>query len=266
VRHPSEKDVRHAVEPIELATPRPVRTPIMTQGWHNLTYVHWRYEPRRVQSLLPQGFTVDTFDGDAWVGLIPFEMHDIAFSIGRFGNIPTGPFGTFPETNVRTYIVDSQGRRGVWFFSLDINRIAPTLIARVGYGLPYCFADMTVEVSPGLQGTEVHYASTRRWPARDVRKPFSSVNVVIGQKEAVDADSLDAFTSARWALGSRFLGKNLWAEVDHPSWELHQATLTRCDENVLAAAGLPNPTGDPVVRWSPGVQVRIARPHIQHRP
>jgi uncharacterized protein len=239
----------------------------MTQGWHNLSYVHWRYDPNVVQALLPNGFVVDTFGGGAWVGLIPFEMRGIAFPISSRLTVRTGRFGSFPETNVRTYIIDSLGRRGVWFFSLDINRVAPTAIARAGYGLPYCFADMGVESSINSDRHVVRYTSQRRWPTRGrnshgVKRPSSVVAIKSGQQLAVDAESLDAFTSARWALGSRFLGVKLWAEVDHPTWDLYDAELLEFDETLLVAAGLPEPKGDPVVRWSPGVTVRIARPQI----
>jgi uncharacterized protein len=246
------------IEPVRLTTDRPIRRPIMTQRWLNLTYAHWRYDPVMVQRLIPPGFTVDTFDGDAWVGLIPFEMRNIAFPLVGHINLGTGRYGTFPETNVRTYIIDPQGRRGVWFFSLDINRIGPTAFARLGYGLPYCYADMQIENLAGPAGTMIRYTSRRRWPGR------AHSNIVVKSNALIDvaADSLDAFTSARWALGSRFMRRNVWAEVDHPQWVLFNAELVECDQSLFRSAGLADPTGNPIVRWSPGVSVRIARPHL----
>ena len=113
----------------------------MRQGWHDLASIHWRYPADVVQARLPAGFRVDTFQGDALVGLLPFRMSRI-----RFGPLP--PFGrwsTFPETNVRTYLVDPRGRRGVWFFSLDIDRLVPALVARATYNLPYCWGRMSIE-------------------------------------------------------------------------------------------------------------------------
>ena len=115
----------------------------MLQGWKNLASVHWRYRPADVQRLLPPAFTVDTFEGDALVGLIPFHMERI-----RIPRLPSfGPLSTFPETNVRTYIVDSRGRRGVWFMSLDVTRLIPALVARISYNLPYCWASMSIDRS-----------------------------------------------------------------------------------------------------------------------
>ena len=91
----------------------------MLQGWHDLASLHWRYDPADVQRLLPAGFRVDTFDGSAWVGLLPFHMRRIRVP----GLPPFGPLSTFPETNVRTYLVDPRGRRGVWFCTAAASRI-----------------------------------------------------------------------------------------------------------------------------------------------
>ena len=104
----------------------------MKQQWQELAYIHWRYDAAVVQALLPEGLEVDTFDGSAWVGLIPFSMRNISFP-----GTPAIPYlGSFPEVNVRTY-VKKDGIPGVWFFSLDVNRLLPALAARASYFLPY---------------------------------------------------------------------------------------------------------------------------------
>ena len=45
-----------------------------------------------------------------------------------------------PETNVRTYVRDPDGREGLWFFSLDAGRLEPVLVARSTYALPYMWS------------------------------------------------------------------------------------------------------------------------------
>jgi uncharacterized protein YqjF (DUF2071 family) len=248
-----------SIEPItELITPsspHEVARPIMLQGWHDLTALHWRYEPVEVQRLLPPGFRVDTFDGSAWVGLIPFHMRRI-----RVPGLPAfGPWSTFPETNIRTYIVDPTGRRGVWFFSLDVTRLVSALVARAGYRLPYCWAEMTISGTGDGDGAVRQYTSRRRWPRQEAA---STVSVRVGPRlVAADISGLDHFLSARWALGTTFGRRLMWAQVTHPPWPLHTAEVVECDESLVRAAGLPTPRGDPVVRWSPGVEVRIGLPH-----
>ncbi|MEO6627268.1 MAG: DUF2071 domain-containing protein, partial [Aquihabitans sp.] len=125
------RPARVAPEPVELACPREVRRPVMLQGWHDLASVHWPFDPEVVQRILPPGLSVDVCAGKAWVGLIPFHMRRIRVP----GLPPLGRWSSFPETNVRTYVVAPDGRRAVWFCSLDVTRFAPAVVARVAYGL-----------------------------------------------------------------------------------------------------------------------------------
>lgn len=252
-------DQRIGDEPAEAvlpANPRRVERPVMLQGWHDLGSIHWRYDPAVVQRLLPDGVRVDTFDGSAWVGLLPFHMRRI-----RVPGLPAfGPLSTFPETNIRTYLVDPAGRRGVWFCSLDITRLLPALVARATYRLPYCWSAMSIEQT----GDEWAYTSRRRWPRGEAS---SRVRFRVGDAVPVDEiGDLDHFLTARWALGTRFGRRLMWAEVDHEPWVVHRAEVLEVDETLLAAAGLPAPEGDPVVLWSPGVDVRIGRPRTVRHP
>lgn len=274
--------VRHApfeIEPVSVEPPCRVRRPVMLQGWNDLAAVHWRYQVDEVQPLLPDGFAVDTFDGSAWVGLIPFQMNRI-----RIPKLPPlGRWSSFPETNVRTYIVDPQGRRGVWFFSLDINRLVPTFVARLTYRLPYCWSSMTIRSSswrgvshPGLAGSDGcetgsvsvegstwTYESRRRWPKGVA---ISSLAIQVGERiRPEDLTGLDHFLSARWALGTTLAGRLMWANVAHAPWVFHTAEVVKCDETLLLAAGLRSPSGKPIARWSRGVEVTIERPRIVRR-
>lgn len=234
----------------------------MLQGWRDLAAVHWRYDPAEVQALLPAGFRVDTFDGSAWVGLIPFRMCRIRLP----GLPPLGPLSSFPETNIRTYIVDPVGRRGVWFMSLDVTRLLPALVARVSYRLPYCWSQMSITGDPSgtddASGAVRHYRSRRRWPRGEAA---SRLSVRIGPRIApAQLSELDHFLSARWALGTTFARRLVWAEVHHEPWPLHTAEVLECDESLVRAAGLTAPSGEPVARWSPGVEVRIGLPQAIH--
>jgi uncharacterized protein YqjF (DUF2071 family) len=226
----------------------------MLQGWYDLTALHWRYEPAEVQALLPRRFVVDTYDGSAWVGLIPFHMRRIRVP----GLPPFGRLSTFPETNIRTYVIDPAGRRGVWFFSLDVTRLVPTLVARATYRLPYCWSAMTILGEGDGEGATRRYTSRRRWPQGEAA---SQVAVRIGRElDGRDISELDHFLTARWALGTTFGRRLMWARVAHPPWPIHAAEVVECDESLTQAAGLRPPTEQPIARWSPGVDVRIGLP------
>ena len=237
------------LEPNRATPPQGVDRPVMLQRWDSLSFIHWRYRPAEVQKLLPPGLEVDTFDGDAWVGLVPFDMQDI-----RPPRFPKGiPWiGTFPETNIRTYVVGPDGRRGVYFNSLDITRVAAVAVARIWYRLPYNWASMSV----GRDGDAITYKGRRRWP-RD--GAASSAALTIG--DAIEEPSqLELFLTARWGLWTVLRDRLAYAAVDHPPWPLHRAELTHLTESLTAAAGLEPPSGEPLVHYSPGVDVRIGRP------
>lgn len=224
----------------------------MVQQWRDLAYIHWRYDPAVVQGLLPPGLEVDTFDGAAWVGLIPFSMRGIG--VPRLPAVPY--FGSFPEINVRTY-VRRDGIPGVWFFSLDVNRLIPAVVARTTYLLPYCWGRASNRIEGGVLRSDVE----RRWPVR------ARSHTVVRIGEPIDEpDDLSVFFSARWGLYSRgVFGGLMYAPVDHEPWPLQRAELESIDQNVVQAAGLPAPGGDPHVMFSPGVSVRIGRPRRHAR-
>lgn len=218
----------------------------MRQQWRDLAYLHFRYDPAQVAPLLPPGLEVDTFDGAAWVGLIPFSMRDVGGARG-----PAVPyFGAFAEVNVRTY-VHVDGVPGVWFCSLDVDRLAPALVARATYRLPYCWGATSHRRDGDTVVTEVR----RRWPTRT--EP-SRLEVRAGP--VVVPDELAVFLTARWGLYSRARSGLRYAPVDHEPWPLRAATAERVDDVLLRAAGLPSPETDPHVLFSDGVRVRVGLP------
>ncbi|MGB5531552.1 MAG: DUF2071 domain-containing protein [Acidimicrobiia bacterium] len=231
----------------------PVHRPIMLQGWKDLTYLHWPYDPDVVQQRLPDGLQVDTFDGTAWVGLVAFQMERI-----RLPGTPGIPyFGTFPETNVRTYVRGPDGRPGVWFDSLDVTRLLPVLVARSTYRLPYVWSKMSID----QQADQVAYAARRLWPGP--RGAASSFTVRRGDRVAAsDVKPLEHFLTARWGLYTRLRNRLAFAPVDHPPWRLERASLEHLDDELVQAAGYPEPKSEPLVHYSPGVDVRIGLPRL----
>jgi uncharacterized protein YqjF (DUF2071 family) len=231
--------------------PRRVRRPVMYQTWRWLAFLHWPYPPAVVQRLLPPSLRVHDFDGRAWVGLTPFLMEDV--------RTPVAPAprwcASFPETNVRTYVVGPDGRDGLWFFSLDAARPEPVLVARATYALPYRWSSMTVE----REGPLVRYRSRRRRPGPTPAS--SAVTVEVGEPLAPrELGGLDHHLTARWQLYTTVGPLLARATVEHEPWPLHRAAVRELDSGLVAAAGLPDPEGAPVVHWSPGVRTRIGAP------
>jgi uncharacterized protein YqjF (DUF2071 family) len=117
----------------------PIAAPCLRMAWHRLVFAHWRVTPAAVQRLLPAGLTVETFDGIAWVGLVPFRMQ----AIQPLG-LPAPWFGPdFLELNVRTYVRGPGAQTGVWFFTLECNHRPAVAAARAGFALAYRHAPMS---------------------------------------------------------------------------------------------------------------------------
>lgn len=237
------------LDPIAPTAARPVRRARLLQHWNDITWLHWPYPPELVQVLLPSALRVDTFEGRAWVGLVPFRMTSL-----RPPGLPPLPWlSTFAEINVRTYVVTPDGRRAVWFFSLEVPRSAAVVVARLGFGLPYCWADATIERA----GDRISYQSTRRWPADGTR---TRIDVEAGASVAPDATiDLEHFLTARFGLATQRRGRLLHGAVDHPAWPLRRGRLLDLDDHLVTAAGLPAPYGEPLVHVADGVPVRVGR-------
>ncbi len=238
-----------SLEPVTADPPPRQWRPVLRQQWTELAYFHWPYEPDVVQRLLPRGVTVDTFGGDAWVGLIPFEMRKV-----QLGSLPALPWlGNFIEINVRTYVTDSLGRRAVWFFSLDVPRSVIVAVARSVFALPYCWA----EAAHVQNDDRHHYTMTRRWP-RD-STPHADMRFRAGDRiEDSAVGELEHFLCARWALVTKRRSQLLYGSVHHPRWPLHHVDEVEIDQTIIEAAGLPSPEGAPHALYSPGVDVGVA--------
>lgn len=246
MRTPYTQQVR--IEPISPEPRGSVARPVMLQEWNNLSFVHWKYPAEVVQRVLPDGIQVDTYGGFAWVGLIGFSMENIVTSNG----VGAGPLSNFPEINVRTYVIDPNGRRNVWFFSLDINRYVPVAVAQGLFGLPYRWGRCSVE----QQGDSWVYSVKRR-----SRKP-AATRFVVQPGDPIGAGnetSLELFLTARWGMSTQWRGQLFHGTVDHPRWPLHHATLVSVEDSLVARAGLPPSQDAPVVHSSPGVPVKIGR-------
>jgi uncharacterized protein YqjF (DUF2071 family) len=227
----------------------PVRHAAMVHWWEELTFIHWRFDPAAVQRLLPPGLTVETCEGSAWVGLVPFFLR-----VGLPKVRPVPWLSRFAETNVRTYARSADGSSGVWFFSLDAARLGAVVVARSTYRLPYFWSKMSIEHS----GSTIAYRCARRWPRP---RGTSAATIAIGERyEGHELTDLDHFLTARWALFSAPRSGLHQARAFHDPWPLHRAQIVDLDDTLVVAAGLPSPQGIPLVHFAPSVEVRIGWP------
>lgn len=222
---------------------------LFAQDWRDLAFIHWRVDPAEVAPFMPPGTRPDTFEGDSFVALVPFEMRAAAV----LGTPPVPYFGDFLETNVRLYSVDDAGRHGVVFASAETSRLLIALIARGTVGVRYTWSRQRASVS----GAHRTWSTRRRWPQRGLH---CEVGVEVGDRIA-EPDDLALFLTSRWGLHTRLGGRTWWMPNHHEPWALHHATLTHLDEDLVAGAGL-HVTGPPdvPVLFAPGVHTVFGAP------
>ena len=192
--------------------PLPRRPWAMRQTWNDLLFAHWPVEAALLRPLVPSAFHLDTFEGAAWVGVVPFWMSGVALR----GMPPLPPMSVFPELNVRTYVTVG-GRPGVYFFSLDAGSRLAVWGARALLNLPYFHAAMTVSPSSAVE------YSSRRDGSREPAE-FQAVYQPDGPPFHAATGTLDWFLTERYCLYHLDRrGAPARLEIHHPRWLLQRA-------------------------------------------
>lgn len=225
---------------------RPLRSHVMLQRWEELAFLHWRWDAAVIQLTLPPGLFVDTFQGDAWLAIVPFYMRGIR---PRFCP-PVPGISNFLEMNVRTYVHDEQGRPGVWFYSLDCDQPLAVWTARTLFHLPYQHARMQAPISDGW----IDYTCLRRGEATESRFRYQLAN----ETHHADPGSLEFFLAERYLLFSQTPQGIHCGQVNHVPYPLAEAKLETWDIEPLKQAGFADPNRPPDhLIGSPGVDVRV---------
>jgi uncharacterized protein YqjF (DUF2071 family) len=226
---------------------RPSGMPLMRQYWGKLLFIHWPIDAALLRPLIPAQLSIDTFEGNAWIGVVPFTMWGIRASF-----LPPIP-GTsaFHELNVRTY-VHCKGVPGVWFFSLDAASRLAVWGARTFYHLPYFNAQMSLR----QEGNTIEYQSQRR----DDRGAPADLNAAwtIGEPLAQGRPgSLEFFLTERYCLYSHHREQLYRSRIFHQPWPLRSATLDRYQSTMVESIGIDEPKGEPLLHYAASIAVDI---------
>ncbi|AGB24038.1 hypothetical protein Mycsm_03765 [Mycobacterium sp. JS623] len=226
----------------ELVTPEAPILPwprMFRQRWCNVSFLHWAVEPASIAHLYPLGTEPDTYEGSSFVGVVPFQM---------------SLYGRFLETNVRLYSMDAAGRRGVFFLSLDTNRLAMVAAGRFIFGPPYRWARMTYRSN----GDRRVYTSTLRWPG-----VTASSSIEVRVADSLTCGPLEHYLTARWGAHTDRIGRTWYVPNEHPVWALRRAQLIDfSDAGLLASVGLDDLSkrAPDHVAFSDGVPARFGIP------
>jgi uncharacterized protein len=228
--------------------PIPCGIPIMRMRWMDLMFAHWPVDPAILRPLVPEVFMIDTFDGRAWIGLVPFTMEDVSPSV--LPRVPIRGVTDFHECNVRTY-VRRGNERGVFFLSLDATSRMAVWGAKTLFHLPYKNAHIDLfrdgrQVAYEVKRCDLPRATMRcRWRVGSLR-------------EAARPGELSYFLTERYQLMTADeYGRPRRCRIWHEPWPLRDAELLELDDGLVAAAGLPVPDVKPLAFAVDSIDVSV---------
>ncbi|MDX6695058.1 MAG: uncharacterized protein QOF02_2661 [Blastocatellia bacterium] len=225
---------------------RPKGLPIGQMNWGKLLFMHWPLKPEALRPLIPERLTIDTFEGAAWVGVVPFTMWGVRPTFTP----PLPGLSRFHELNVRTY-VHLDGVPGVWFHSLDAASPLAVRGARAFFHLPYFNARMSLE----QESERIIYSSERTH--RDAPPARFQATWNIGDALPTSAPgSLEFFLTERYCLYAARGEKIYRLRIFHPPWPLRRAELSSYDSTMLAAHGLSEPDDAPLLHYAEALRVQ----------
>ncbi len=220
--------------------PLPSAPWIMAQSWHDLLFAHWPVDAAMLRSHIPADLAIDTFDGQAWLGIVPFSMTGV-----RLRWTPPVPgLSAFPELNVRTYVT-AQDRPGVWFFSLDAASALAVAAARLSFHLPYFHARMQCTQADGWVKYESHRMH-RGAPSGVLEGKYRPT----GERFEAPRGSLEHFLTERYCLYSADSGRIYRGEIHHPPWQLQTAEAQLTRNSMAEAAGLALSAEPPLLHFA----------------
>jgi len=223
----------------------------MAQVWHDLLFAHWPIDAALLRPLIPGALRIDTFDGSAWIAVVPFRMSGVRL---RFApNVPG--LSAFPELNVRTYVT-AGGKPGVWFFSLDAANAVAVAVARAWFHLPYFRAHMRCENENGTIGYESErtHSGAMSGVLRGSYRPVGEIFEPL-------PGTLEHFLTERYCLYvANARGKILRGEIHHQPWPLQIAEAEFSNNTMTEAAGLALPVGKPLLHFSRRQDVVVWQP------
>ncbi len=247
--------------------PLPLGPWSMTQRWNDLLFAHWPVSTAAIEALLPEGLEVDTFQGSAWLGVVPFWLDRI-----KVRNVPPIPGArSFPDLNLRTYVRDQlTGTPGLYFFSLDASNLLAVAAARAIYHLPSHWAEMRLEQR---SEREFSFYSRRRFSSNPVIFKARYRGLGPDRKLAEGCpETLEYFLMERSCLFSRNRsGQAERANLYQVPWPLEQAEAEIERNDLAASIGIQLRAQEPVLHYSRRLAVyvwpaELVRPALAGQP
>ncbi len=205
--------------------------------WRDGLFAHWPVDPDRLRPHVPEPLELDTYDGTAWVSVLPFVLA----RVGVRGS-PAAFRLAFPELNVRTYVRYGDDA-GLFFFDVEVGSAFVANVVGRTTRLPVYRARMHVAGTDG----RVAFSSSR--PDADDLARFSATYRPDGPVSYAEPGSLEHWLTARRRFYAPRDGSVSTAEIAHAPWPLQPAAVTIHENTLFEANGLPGPEGEPIYQY-----------------
>jgi uncharacterized protein len=217
--------------------------------WHDLLFAHWPVPVEAFRGVIPASVPINTFDGSAWLGIVPFRMSRVR----PFGlPLPRDAFA-YAEINVRTYVT-VDGKPGVWFLSLDGAHRLAAFAARVGFGVPYRNAHVRAVAEGDGIAFESRHGTARPALFRGRYRPTS-------EARTARAGTFDDFVTNRLSLYAPRRGGGVQrVDVEHEPWPLQDAEAEIQLDTMAASHGISLPDVEPRLLFARRLDVVAHRP------
>ncbi len=219
---------------------------MMSMHWHDLLFMHWPVNSDALRRYIPPTLAIDTFDGSAWIGVVPFRMSRVVPRL-----IPPLPYlSAFPEINVRTY-VSAEGQPGVWFFSLDAGNPLAVEAARAAFHLSYYNAQMTCRPT----GQTVQYSSVRTH-RNAAPATFQGQYQPTGPAYLSTPGTLESWLTERYCLYAANRRRTIWrSDIHHRQWPLQPAEAEIERNSMTDQIRLTLPDTKPLLHFAQQLEV-----------
>lgn len=188
---------------------------IAQQKWEDILFIHTPFSPQFLQEYVPAPFTIDTYNGQAWLTLVLFRATN---SRPRF--FP--PWLSYPDMhqmNLRTYVTFGR-ESGVYFFSIHSDSLAATLSGNA-VSLPFQQAPMIIQ----KEDKSFHFTGNRL--AREKAGKLQIAYQPDATSFTPQKNSLSHFLTERYSILKKQGSRIVKGTINHENWLLQEASVSR---------------------------------------
>lgn len=212
---------------------------VMKQTWQDLLFAHYPVKLEVLQQVVPSVFQLEQYNGTAWIGVVPFRVqnHRVRF-------LPPMPgINRFLQLNVRTYVTIN-GKRGVYFLSIDMNHLIARQLAKSLFYMPTQTA--TINMSHNECGIYFNSKTVEKG-----HPEFECQYTPIGQPFYARKETFEAWLVERYSMYSlNRRGEVVRCDILHDYWPLQYVDVEINNNSIFQNRGIQVASKDPILHYA----------------